>query len=282
MEQHKRYSTAYVGEEDTGDAASCVQSFLVTFLPVITTCQASLMACYTVLMSFNATRFTVTIASQFDKLMGQVKDRALSLPPQGQIGGRNHLDKVHEIVGLLVCLVLGIVKRVDVVVGPSHALLAYLGNNVVRQLRTEAKMVNLMGEGVFNVIGASPVVLKIVNVHVAVAERFARSEVEVANDLVDTDSTFDTTALSTLLIEMLRVVLACTLLNVLASSKRPRDARVSVANFGTGVAAASFLCVRRGWCAITFSTVVGVQVGSRVIAMTDRCQHNVSEGGIGQ
>jgi hypothetical protein len=94
--------------------------------------------------------------------------------------------------------------------------------------------------------------------------------VEVANNLVDTDSTFDTAALSTLLVEMLRVVLACTLLNVFSSSERPRDACVSVANFGTSVTAASFLCVRRGWCAIAFSAVIRVQVGSRGVVVAGR------------
>ena len=159
------------------------------------------------------------------------------------------------------------------VVGPSHALLANPANNVVRQLRAETKMVNLVGESVFNVIGSSPVVFEIVNVHVAVAERFAGSEVEVANNLVDTDSTFDTTAFSTLLVEVFRVVLACTLLNVLSSSKRPRDARISVADFSTGVAAASLLCVCRSWCAVAFSAVIGIQVGGRVIVVTDRSQY---------
>ena len=105
---------------------------------------------------------------------------------------------------------------------------------------------------------------------------------EVANNLVDTDSTFDTTALSTLLIEMFRVVLACTLLNVLSSSKGPRDACISVADFSTGVATASLLCVRRGWCAVAFSTVVGIQVGGRVIVMTGRGQQEWPEGGTRQ
>jgi len=75
-------------------------------------------------------------------------------------------------------------------------------------------MVDLVREGVFNVVASSPVVFKVVDMHVAVAEGFARSKVEVANNLVDTDTTFDTAALSTLLIEMLRVMLACTLFDV--------------------------------------------------------------------
>jgi len=56
------------------------------------------------------------------------------------------------------------------VVGPSHTLLANPANNVVRQLGAKTKVVNLVGEGVFDVVGSSPVVFEIVNVHVAVAE----------------------------------------------------------------------------------------------------------------
>lgn len=114
---------------------------------------------------------------------------------------------------------LGLVQWVHMVVGPGHALLANLGNNIVRQLRAEAKMVNLMGEGVFNAVAASPVIFKVVDMHVAIAEGLARGEVEVANNLVNTDTTFNTAALSALLIEMLRVVLACTLFDVFSSSK---------------------------------------------------------------
>lgn len=219
-------------------------------------------------MSLNATSFSMPIASKFDELMGQVKDGVLSLPAQRQVGGGDNLDEVHEVVSLFVGLVLGIVQWIHVVVSPSHALLANLSNNIVRQLRAEAKMVDLMREGVFNIVAPSPVVFQVVNMHVAVAEGFARGEVEVANNLVDTDTSFDTAAFSTLLIEMLRVMLACTLFDILSSSEGPRDACISVADFSTSVAAARLLCVRGGWCTITFSAVIGVQVGSGVIAVT--------------
>jgi len=85
-------------------------------------------------------------------------------------------------------------------VSPSHALLANASNNIIRQLRTKAKMMDIVGESMFDVIAASPVVLEIVNVHVTVAERLARCKVEIANNLVDTNSTFNTAAFSTLFV----------------------------------------------------------------------------------
>jgi len=63
-----------------------MQSLLVAFLAVVTTGQTSLVARYAVLMSFNATSFSMTITSQLNELVGQIKDGVLSLPTQRQVG----------------------------------------------------------------------------------------------------------------------------------------------------------------------------------------------------
>lgn len=172
----------------------------MTFLAIVAACKASLVAGHTVLVCLNAAGFAMTITSQLDELVGQVKNRVLLLPAQGQVRSRNYLDKVHEVISLLFCLMLCIIKWVEMMVSPSHALLANASNNIIRQLRTKAKMMDIVGESMFDVIAASPVVLEIVNVHVTVAERLARCKVEIANNLVDTNSTFNTAAFSTLFV----------------------------------------------------------------------------------
>ena len=42
--------------------------------------------------------------------------RKLVLPAEWQVSGRYDLDEVHEVVSLFVGMLLGVVKRVDVVV----------------------------------------------------------------------------------------------------------------------------------------------------------------------
>ena len=76
-----------------------------------------------------------------------------------------------------------------------------------------------MGESVLDALAASEVVLKIVDVHVAIAEGLARCEVEVSNHLVDTDATFDTASFPPLLVEVLAVVFPLALLHVLTATE---------------------------------------------------------------
>jgi len=106
-----------------------------------------------------------------------------------------------------------------VVVAPSHTLLSNLCNDIIRQLRAKPEMVHLVAERVLGSTASSTIVIQIVYVHVAIAERLARSEMEVAHDLVDTDPSLDTTPLSTLLIQMFRVVFPLALLYILAAAK---------------------------------------------------------------
>ncbi|KAI6770041.1 hypothetical protein HG530_004670 [Fusarium avenaceum] len=64
-------------------------------------------------------------------------------------------------------------------------------------------------------LGHVPVVLKIVNVHVATAETSAGSEMEVTNDLVHAQASFNTAALIALRIQLLAIILtAASLLSI--------------------------------------------------------------------
>jgi hypothetical protein len=132
-------------------------------------------------------------------------------------------------------------------------------------------MVDFVREGVLDVVAASPVVLKIVNVHIAITERLARGEVEVANYLVDTDAPLDATSFFALLVEVLRVVLARALFNILASAKRPGNGGIGITHFGTSVATACLLGICRSRRAVTFSAIIYVM---RLVTAT--CEDQVS------
>jgi len=57
--------------------------------------------------------------------------------------------------------------------------------------------------------------------HVAVTEALARREVEVAHDLVDTDASLNSASFASLFVEVLRIVLALALFDVLTTAKGP-------------------------------------------------------------
>lgn len=76
-----------------------------------------------------------------------------------------------------------------------------------------------MGEGMRVLV--LEVVLEVVHVHVASGERLSGSDVEVSDDLVDSNATLETASLLSLLVEVLGVVFALALLNALAAAKRP-------------------------------------------------------------
>lgn len=106
------------------------------------------------------------------------------------------------------------------VIRPSHTTLSTVPlDRVFGELRSETQVMHLVGERVL--FRALEVVVEIVYVHVAVAETLARSEVEVAHHLVDTDATLNTASLFPLLVKVFRVVLARALFHVLAATEGP-------------------------------------------------------------
>lgn len=215
-----------------------MQSLAVALLAGIAACQATLVARHTVLVGLNAVRLALAVVAQLDQLGGNVEDASLLLPAERQVGGRDHLDEVHVVVGLLFRLLLCVVERVQVVVRPGHALLANARDDLVRQLGPEAQVVHLVREGVLDAVAAGEVVLQVVYVHVAVAETLAGSKVEVSNHLVDADAALDAASLLPLRVQVLAVVFPLALLDALAPTEGPAHAGVSLPHFGASVTAA--------------------------------------------
>lgn len=121
-------------------------------------------------------------------------------------------------------MLVGVVKGVDVVVRPStraRALVLFLHvlNDHIAQLRTEAKLVDCVGESMR--VFVLEVVLQVVYVKVAVGERLSGCNVEVSNHFVDADATFETTSFLTLLVEVLGVMFPLTLLYTFPTTERP-------------------------------------------------------------
>ena len=85
---------------------------------------------------------------------------------------------------------------------------------------------------------------QIVNMIVTVAKALARSKMEVADHFVDKNATFYTTAFTSLLVEMLAVVLLLALLNAVTAAKSPRCSSVSVAYFLASVTTAGLSGIR--------------------------------------
>jgi hypothetical protein len=66
------------------------------------------------------------------------------------------------------------------------------------------------------------VVLQVMDVHVTCGERLSGCDVEVADNLVDSDAALETAALLSLCIKMFGIVFALALLDVLSTAKGPR------------------------------------------------------------
>jgi hypothetical protein len=199
----------------------------------------------------------------------------LLLPAKGQVRGRNNLDKVHVVEVGVVGLLLGAVKRITVVVRPGQRFGAELLGDVIRELRAESQRMNDVRKGVAAIDGGVPVVLEVVHVHVTVAEGASRRQVKVSDHLVHTQAALDAAALVSLLVEALGVVLALTLLDVLAAAKSPRGLSVRFPNFVTRVAAPGLLRVRRRLRAVAATAVLGVEMGCLIFGVVSevaRCQ----------
>lgn len=189
------------------------------------------------------------------------------LPAERQVRGGDDLDKVHVVeVGVHGGLD-DAVERVDMVVRPGHVLVlvAKLFEGGGRQLRSEAQRVDGVAERVAALNGSVPVVLEVMDVHVAVAETATGGEVEVADDLVDAQAASDLASLVALLVQALGVVLARALLDVLAAAKGPRCLGVRLTHLVTRVTTAGLLGVGRGRGAVAAAAVVGVQMRSSLV-----------------
>lgn len=96
--------------------------------------------------------------------------------------------------------------------------------------------------------------------HLSVAETFPRRKMEVSDDLVDADSTFNPAAFAALLVELLSVVFALALIDVFAAPEGPGGSGVGVADFGAGIAAAGLRSGRGCIGAVAAAAIGRVQV----------------------
>lgn len=85
-------------------------------------------------------------------------------------------------------------------VGPWRALSAESLRHGLGDLRPEAQLMDLVREGVAAFDRAVEVVVEIVDVHGAVAEAAAGRDVEVADDLVDSEAALDAASLLSLFV----------------------------------------------------------------------------------
>jgi len=164
-------------------------------------------------------------------------------------------------VGFLV----SVVERVLVVVGPECVLCADLTGDVVGELRTEAKRVHMVSEVMRMTLRHIPVVLKIVNMHVAAAEASSGGEMEVTNDLVHAQASLNAATLVTLSVQLLAIMLAFTLLNALTTAKGPRSLGIGLANFVTSLTTSGLLSIGRRLSTIAATAVGGVEVVGGII-----------------
>lgn len=184
--------------------------------------------------------------------------RVPPVPVQWEVGRGDDLDKVHKVVVGVVRNLRGPIQRVQVVAGPGHVLVAELLVDFVGQLGAEAQVVDVVGERVATLDGRVPVVLEIVDVHVAVAKAAAGGDVEVTDDLVHAQPTVDAASFVALGLEVLGVVFPFALLDALSGAEGPRRLGICFTDLVAGVAASRLLRVVGRGCAVARTAVVGV------------------------
>lgn len=100
------------------------------------------------------------------------------------------------------------------------------------------------------------VVVEIMNVHIAVTEAPTWRDVEVSDNLVDSQITLNAASLVALGIQSFPVVFPFALLNSLAPTKGPSHSSISFAYLVASVAAARLQCTFRRVCAEAFTAVI--------------------------
>lgn len=143
--------------------------------------------------------------------------------------------------------------------------LLHICDHFISKLRAKPQMMDHMGEGVRLIL---EVVLQIMHMQIAIREALARGNMEIANDLVHADATFEAAPFLALLIEVFGVMFALALFDALAAPKGPRDRSVSVAHLVTSVATSGLGGVSGSGSAITFSTVAWIEMLGLVFVPT--------------
>lgn len=134
--------------------------------------------------------------------------------------------------------------------------------DLVGELGPETQLVDVVGHGVFFVVRELEVevVLQVMRVDLAAGEAAAGGDVEVADDLVDTQDALEATAFAALGVNARCIALPFALLDVGALAKGPVLGCVSFAHFVAGVAAAFFDGAGERVGAAAVAAVVRVQV----------------------
>jgi len=263
-----------VGEEDTRNTTLSMGALLVTLSLVVAALETALVAGSRVLVCLHAAVVDVAEVAKPGKVLALSGVVLRWRPAQRQVCSGHNLDKIHKVIVGVAGALLGIVERVQVVVGP-RVVLRVPRSNIVGELRTEAQLVNLVLERVRN--WAVEVVLQVVDVNHAVAETAAGGEVEVANDLVDADRASNTAPFVALLIKLFRIVLTLALLHVLATAKSPAFLCVCLADLVASVAASCFLDVVGGHGTVARTAVVGIEVGGLLSLVVDSHSHRIND-----
>lgn len=155
------------------------------------------------------------------------------------------------------------------VIRPWHSFVAQPLCNVFGHLGAEAQVVDGVRKGVtWGPLWNIQIICKIMHMHLTITEAAARRNMEVANDLVDSEAAHDAAALMALLVQFLRIVLTLALFDIFTSTKRPRDACIGFADFFASLAAALLDSGGRGRGTVAIAAVVGIQVGGLFISMS--------------
>lgn len=112
---------------ELSEGLPCVKPFSVSLRRITPPVQTSLMARDRILMRLHASILAPAHRAQgqhIADLIPPARQHIFRFPPQGKIRRRDDLDKVHVIKRRVVGHLLGVVERVNVVVGPGRALSA--------------------------------------------------------------------------------------------------------------------------------------------------------------
>ena len=201
-----------------------VKPFGVSLRRIAPAVKTSLVARHRILMRLHTAILAPSHRAQGQNiadLIPAARHQILGFPPEGEVRGRDDLDKVHIIERRIVRHLLGPVKRVDVMVRPGRALRAQFLRHTLRDLRPKSQLVDLMRKGVSTGDGGIQVVVQVMDMHRTTAEAAAWRNVEIPNDFINAEAAFDPAPLLPLRVQLFGIMHSFALLYILPASKRP-------------------------------------------------------------
>ena len=220
-------------------------------------------------MRLNATIGIEANLAQRSVLLGLAKQPGnllhVPFPAKRKVRRGNNLDKVHVVEVRISSALAGIIKGILAVVLPREVVGGHLCKGRLWKLRAESEGVDHVGKVVLLAIRGLDIVLQVVDVHISVAEAAARSQMEVSNNLVNLEGALDATSFGSLRVQLLGVVFALTLLDVLSPAKSPRGLRVGFSNFVAAVTAPRLDSVAGGRRTVAVTAVCRVEMNGRIV-----------------